>query len=143
MLEVLELISIALTVAVIILSIEVVKQWFPSVRRSVARKKSLTAEEWLILGVFVSFVGGSFDNSYWLTAWSSFYIDSTSSFTHTIMSNGFLANIPFRQITGIFAAYCHLNAAVLYSTDGKKHLKNVMLIAIVLGFSYSLLLLFL
>lgn len=143
MLEVLELISLALTVVVIILSVEVVKQWFPSVRHSIAHKKSLTAEEWLILGVFVSFVGGSFDNAYWLTAWSSHYIDNTSSFTYTIMNNGFLANIPFRQLAGIFAAFCHLNAAVLYTTDGRKHLKNVMTIAIFLGLSYSLLLLFL
>ena len=139
----LELVSLALTVVTIIISVDVVIHWIPSVRRSLSSRQAFTAEEWLILGVCVSFVGGSLDNAYWLTAWSSHYMDSESVLTAQLMENGYLANIPFRQFSGIFAAFCHMNAAVLYSASGTKRLRATMVIAISLGILYSLLLIFL
>ena len=138
----LELVSLALTVVTIIISVDVVLHWIPNVRRSLSSRQAFTAEEWLILGVCVSFIGSSLDNTYWLTAWSSFYIDRSSTLTAQLMENGYLANIPFRQFSGIFAAFCHMNAAVLYSASGTKRLRTTMLIALSLGILYSMLLIF-
>ena len=133
----LEVASAALTVATIALAIEVLRHWKAAAVTSVKQTEPLSPDQWFILGVFIGFIGQSLDNTYWLMAWSSHYVDPESATTLWLFENGFLFNIPFRQIAGILAAVCHVRAAVKTSN---LYFKSVLWLSAVLGVSYASLL---
>lgn len=102
------LLSICLTIPTIVLALRVVYIWLPSVRNP-RELKTATPEQWFILGVAVSFFGSVLDNSYWQLAWSMEYAGCPE--TQDFIFWGPLFNIPFRQVSGIVAAGCHIKAA--------------------------------
>ncbi len=68
----------------------------------------LSNEEILITGIFVGFLFGSFDSTYWEIPWSLNYIGSES--TNWWISMGVFPNLYFRQIGDILASGLHLVA---------------------------------
>lgn len=132
--------SSGLTVTTIIMSIVVVNHWKRDAVDGARSKEKLTGEQWLIIGVFLGFIGQSLDNSYWLVAWSSHYISETSVYTAWLFKNGVYFNIPFRQTIGTIAAYCHVRAAVQYSRSKSSKLSKTFVTALAFGALYSFLL---
>ena len=131
--EAAELISLALTSPTMISAGVVIALWHKAAWRALwSRERS--AYQWLILGVSASFVGGFLDNAWWGIAWGHEFLGSTAAawwFTH-----GVFANIPFRQLAGIAAGFCHVRSAMM-GTEGRNfrlRLFNfVLLVATVLS----------
>lgn len=76
-----------------------------------AEPDTIEASCWFILGVAVGFLGGLFDNFYWLIPWSCDF--TRSEWREFWFSNGVYSNIPFRQLCGILAGYCHVRSAMI------------------------------
>ena len=132
-----ELISNGLALPVILLSIAVVYLWFKPACNSI-KKFAGTPEQWFILGVFIGFLGETVDNIYWTVAWSLQYLGLGAA--PVVMEHGVFSNIPFRQIFGIVAAYCHIRSALEYrkSSEHSETLNYLLIFSIVLGFIYSI-----
>lgn len=111
-----ELISLALTAPTVVLGAGVVILWGKKAISYVFGDK--TPHMWITLGVAVSFSGEVFDNSYWGIAWTAHFINSP--LWHPLFEFGAFSNIPFRQVAGIVAAYCHLRAYVESAEDPEK-----------------------
>lgn len=101
--------SLALTPPTIVAAIAVVVIWYRSAKKALEAKER-TEMHWLIMGVFVGFVGSVFDNAYWGIAWAADYLNHPSK--DWWFQNGVFSNLPFRQIATLVAAYCHLRAAI-------------------------------
>lgn len=129
------LISNGLAVPVLFLSLIVIAVWY---RPVVATCKNFikSPEQWFILGVFLGFLGEFLDNFYWTITWALRYLDS--SYTELFMNSGVYSNIPFRQILGISAAYCHIRSAIEYkrtksnNSSNKIEILNIIIIATLL-----------
>lgn len=131
-----EVVSLALTVPTIALSIGVLVIWGPSAVRAV--REGLTAHGWFILGVVSGFAGSTLDNIYWAIPWTASYFESESA--PFLVSIGPFFNIVFRQSLGIMAAVCHLKAATL-SQPGVERKVNILIFGShVLGFVIGVLL---
>jgi hypothetical protein len=103
------IISLSLTVPTVAGCIAVLFLWGNSALKAY-RRSHKTETDWFILGVFVGFLGGAIDNSYWGLAWSA---DFTHHYSKNILfENGVYPNVFFRQICGAIAAACHVRAAV-------------------------------
>lgn len=134
-----DLISSGLTIITILLAMVVVYHWRDSVCEAVTAKNTLTAEQWLVVGVTVSFLAQSLDNGYWLIAWSSNLISPEGEAKAWLFKNGTMFNLFFRQLPGIFAAYCHIRALQEYS-KAKLKISYVLILSSILGLFYSLVL---
>lgn len=127
-----ELISNGLSVPVIILCFSVAALWFkPAVHALKPNGKPTTAQQWFIIGVFFSFFGEIVDNLYWTVAWSVVYLDMPNWLS--VVESGVFANIPFRQLLGIFAAYCHINSAYAFINNGEHNKSNKILTFSIVG----------
>lgn len=109
-----EWLSLVLTIPTIALAVAVLILWGPRAfgyLKPESRSKDEREEQtrWLIVGVTVSFLGSAFDNLYWGAAWTAEYLKLP--IRDTLFLKGAYSNIPFRQLAGILAAYCHLRAA--------------------------------
>lgn len=113
-------ISLGLTVPTVVFSAMVVVMFFKSAIQAIKRGRERDAIDWLKLGIWIGFVGSSIDNIYWGFAWSCSFVGS--SLTGWAFNNGVYFNIPFRQLSGILAAYCHVRCAV-EMTKGKTDLR--------------------
>lgn len=80
---------------------------------------ALTAQDWLIIGIVISFIGKIFDNSYWTAAWTSELYDLKSR--EFLFTHGNTPNIPFRILSSMAAAWCHIKAAMVFSEQSDKH----------------------
>jgi len=133
-----ELFSNGLTATTIVLAAVVVFLWAKSARLALNREGPLTTEDWFILGVFLGFVSVVLDNAYWLVAWSLVYVDSPAA--SDAMAHGVFWNIPFRQVLGSAAAYCHVRAAFQYGGSRDRRANKMLLFAALAGVTYSVLL---
>ena len=130
--------SLALTAPTIILSLAVVVIWRRKAFESL-RNCNRTPVQWLILGVAVSFTGSALDNIYWGIAWSSSYLEHPAR--DELFRAGVYFNIPFRQIAGVIAAFCHLKSAAEYMSGCPVSiwaLKSLYVVAFLLGVFYLL-----
>lgn len=105
-----ELLSLGLSATAITLSIAVLSAWWPATRRAAVRQNR-TSVDWLMIGVFVGFLGGTFDSAYWQIPWTMNYFCSPCA-TDWIQW-GVLPNIMFRNGCDILSAGCHLRAATI------------------------------
>ena len=106
-----ELISLGLTVPTILLSIWVVRlYWRPSLEAVRAERR--TSVEWFAIGITIGFLGSSLDNLYWAIPWTASYLGYTG--TNDLVEAGVFFNIPFRQLCGSIAAYCHIRSVLEY-----------------------------
>ena len=107
------LISLSLTPLTCLCCVAVLLVWWRQTRRAITAKDR-TAEQWLILGVAISFAGQLLDNSYWSVWW---YLDYTGDHPHLAakwLKYGVAGNIIFRQTAAALAAACHLKAYSQY-----------------------------
>ncbi len=128
-----ELVSLALTVPTVVLGLTVVYLWGTEAKAAIL-KRNKTATQWFIIGVAVGFVGGALDNIYWAIPWSANFLGLQS--TDLLMQSGVYFNIPFRQIAGIVAAYCHIRSAIVF-VEGSHPLKSKHLTALVVSASIA------
>ena len=107
-----EFISLILTIPTVVFGAMVVALWGKTAFRLKIGRTKLNSTQWFVLGVTVGFLGSVIDNIYWGIAWGAEFLghDSASFW----FSNGVYSNIPFRQIAGTIAAYCHIKSAVTY-----------------------------
>ena len=112
-----ELISLGLAVPAMLLSAMVVLKWrTPACQAYRTMASSRTPDQWIILGVFISFLGGLLDSMYWQAAWTAIFAEVC--FKDWLMLHGSIPNIFSRNICDILAAWCHLMAYVrVYNGD--------------------------
>ena len=94
--------------------------------------------EWIVLGIFFSFLGKCVESIWWFVPWTLAYIEHPS--WSDVNNAGVFVNIIFRQGFFSFGAYCHLRA---FSAD-KQSLRLIhwlLLVTIVIGQLYPLFLL--
>jgi len=103
-------VSLALTWPLIIPALYLLKIVGRDLRHNMTRSR-----RWLLVGIFLGFFGSVWDNGYWAIPWSLSYIGSPHQ--DLWFANGVLCNIPFRQIAGITAVYCHLRAFILWKVE--------------------------
>lgn len=75
------------------------------------------ASDFLILGIFVGFLGKLLDNSVWLCFWTLHQVDNIV--VYQWLEYGAVINIFTRQIPLVISASCHLYAAKLMAV--RKH----------------------
>lgn len=93
--------------------------------------------QWFILGVAIGFAGSVVDNLYWGLAWTAYYIDS--AWADLLFSSGIYFNLFDRQLAGIFAAYCHVKAAIKNGQIAQRgRLNRCLLLAGLFGFAYTI-----
>ena len=133
-----DIISGGLTVLTILMGVLVLVHWIKPAATALKSRRKISSEQWLIIGVVVAFIGQTLDNSYWLITWTANYFDSESTLTHWLFDNGPAANLPFRQVCGIVAAYCHVYAAVMIDEIKTQKFKTLVLISSIVGVIFSL-----
>ena len=113
--QVAELLSLAITPPTIIPAVLICYLWLRNSGETFTRGPK-SAQDWFIIGVFCSFVGSAFDNAYWGVAWSASYLEA--DVTAALFRSGVYSNIPFRQMAGAMAGYCHIRAAYQHANEG-------------------------
>lgn len=120
-----EWLSLSLTTPTIIMGIAVIVLWAKPAWRAITSSRVKRSDtQWLVLGIFISFLGGVLDNAYWGLAWSSDYFGLPTK--ENLFQYGVVSNIPFRQIAGLAAACCHVRGAV---KPGDKAFRNLNIFA--------------
>lgn len=105
-----EAISLALTAPTLYLARRTIAKFWRLAWGTLATPANQRTDyQWLILGIVVGFLGALLDNLYWGIAWTASYIDSPA--TAFWFEHGVFANVPFRQLAGIAAGYCHVISA--------------------------------
>lgn len=138
--DIAELISLALTFPVLVLSVWVVYT-FGNAALKCAFEKEKTPIQWFTIGVVIGFVGTIFDNFYWMIPWTTKFLKTDNA--DLLVDLGVYFNIPFRQVCGMAAAYCHIRCAITYSENGfdekqTKTLRDVFWISMTLGLIFVL-----
>jgi len=136
-LEIAELISVILTTPTIILSAVVVFLWGPK-SIQIFKRGPQDAAEWFIIGVAIGFLGETLDNMYWNIPWSLDFIRHSKA--DDFFEHGVIANIPFRQILGSVAAFCHIKSYTMHEQESDiqdTFLKRVTSFSIVLAILYA------
>jgi hypothetical protein len=119
-----EQVSLWLSWPTIILSLGVVYHWLRFAWQAFKRPpQDRTRQCWFIIGVTVAFFGDSVDNLYWGIAWSIEFV-YPPDYENAWFALGALPNIVFRQLAGMYAAYCHMRA---YYHDDKLGLSRIKL----------------
>jgi len=103
--------SIALSIPAIWVGMLVSSIAFVTLQKIWDRRAELTREQKFILGIFISFVGGSLDSGYWLIPWSLDFVSHPSA--SAWFYNGYIPNIFFRQICDILGGALHLMALIV------------------------------
>lgn len=107
--DIFTVISLSLSVPAIAGCMGVVWLWHDAAMKA-WRLTHKTEMHWFIMGVAASFCGSLGDNVYWGVAWTADYFNH--EYRDAIFRNGVYSNTIFRQACTLFAAYCHIRAAV-------------------------------
>lgn len=129
--EIAQGVSLALTSTTIVVCSLVAWYW----RGHFLKPSDDAAVYWFSLGVLVHFICSLFDNSYWGWVWSLKYA-GYEQLSMIGFDYGAYPNILFRQIGTVFAGYCHLRAALIYSQSDHNHLNRILAWSLVVGFIY-------
>ncbi len=103
--------SLALSVPAIWIGLLVSSIAFVTLQQTWRFKGELTREQTFVLGVMISFIGGSLDSAYWLIPWSLDFVGS--EYAEAWFFAGYIPNIFFRNLCDIISGICHLVALVL------------------------------
>ena len=116
-----QLVSLLLTLPMLIGCVIVVYVYFGPAWVAWRQRKwtALSAQDWLIIGIVISFIGKILDNSYWTAAWTAELYDVHSK--EFLFQHGNTPNIPFRIISSMAAAWCHIKAAMVFSENSDRH----------------------
>ena len=134
--------QMGLTVVLLLMIMQLFHVWWPSFQDAmkVAFTKGVkwTAEQWLVVGIVIGFLGNMLDNIFWGIVWMFKFVDES---THqALFELGPTFNVVFRQIFGIFAVYCHLFAAMKMSD--RDHAKIPLGMYLLAGLGVTLIFLF-
>lgn len=125
--EAFNLLSLALTVPLMVLAWFTVYHWGKAAIRLHGRlPSSWSPFEWFIVGVVCTFAGSFVDNLYWGVAWLCYYLDWESA--GDWFGYGVFSNVPFRQVAGVLAGYCHVRSAYGHIRQGDVRGANRILI---------------
>jgi hypothetical protein len=133
-------VSLFMSVVCIMLALEVIGLWLPGNMGDTVGKYS-NSVRWLVTGIVISFAASVIDNVWWGIAWSLRYLDDPNWvwwFDHGVCSN-----IISRQGLKIFAAWCHVKAAVEAGIISDCSARAYLFFSIALGLAVSLFLIFL
>lgn len=99
-----------LTVLCLGMSFAVIVLWMPGNLQREESVKSHPSVKWLVLGIVTSFLASIVDNLWWGIAWGNRYFDTP--YWEWWFDNGVFSNIVSRQGLKLFAAWCHVKAAI-------------------------------
>lgn len=119
--DLVEFVSLTLTVPTLLVGVWVLWVYGPSALRSLRSWSHGNTPEYhslLIVGIVVGFLGSVLDNAYWGAAWSSEFFDHESR--DSLFQYGVWSNVPFRQLAGTAAGSLHVWAHVRDSESGRK-----------------------
>lgn len=131
-LSILELASLGLTAALIIVVIAVLSSF-----RHAFTLRPRVPTDWLIAGIVVSFLSATFDNLFWQFVWTGHFLNRPG--VPVFFEMGPAVNVFFRQIPTIIAAYCHIRAGVCWEPTEEKEewMRRVWLAAWAACLSFS------
>lgn len=137
MLDSAEFVSIWFGFSSLIMAIMTVFHYWPKAKDFLRRKDGKDFAGWLSLGIFIGFVGGAIDSSYWQVAWLSEFMKWPSR--DGLFRYGVMANIPFRNTVLILSAYCHYRAILIVFPDRSgKEAGYVTAAAMVVGLALAI-----
>lgn len=120
LLDIFSVISLILTVPLLVYCLVVLVIWGSEGFLIFFKKPNTRSSiEWLLLGVITGFTACFADNLYWAIAWSFEFVGIEPN---KLFIYGALPNIFFRQLLGIYAAYCHIKSFCVHK--GIKGLKK-------------------
>lgn len=99
-----------LTILCLGMSFAVIILWMPG---NINRDESVNSHpsvKWLVTGIVTSFLASIIDNVWWGIAWGNRYFDT--AYWEWWFDHGVYSNIISRQGLKLFAAWCHIKAAV-------------------------------
>lgn len=99
-----------LTVLCLGMSFAVIVLWMPGNLQREESVKSHPSVKWLVLGIVTSFLASIVDNLWWGIAWGNRYFDTP--YWEWWFDYGVFSNIVSRQGLKLFAAWCHVKAAI-------------------------------
>lgn len=134
--QLLDLASIAIGVSTVIMSYIVAAHWFNDAVESMS-DKSLSAQQWFILGVFISFTGRTINDLYTTVARSSKYISPDNPFTYWMYDNWIYLNLGTNQLLTIAAAFCHMQALYMFSHKGDNRTGRLLFGSLVIGIVFA------
>ena len=118
MLEVHNIISLALVLPLAMVAFYVVRHYFPKVQGS---PRAWTGEQFVFLGIIVSFVGKDMINGiFWGTHFLAGYLQLFDVETLTYKWGQF-ANVYSRNLSGIIAGLLHLGGAYKFGVSKVRH----------------------
>jgi hypothetical protein len=123
-------VSLFMAGACIIMSMAVILLWFPGNLGERDEKQSVSVR-WLVTGIVVSFASSIIDNTWWGIAWACRYSDSP--IWPWWFDNGVYSNIIARQGLKMFAAWCHVKAAVEAGIIREECAQLVLYFALLVG----------
>lgn len=133
MIQIIEFLTLALCLPTIVTAVTVLSHWFPDAKEAYTTPSVFrSASQWLLLGIFVSFLGSAFDNLYWTVAWSADYIGA-KDLRDFLFEHGSIPNLPFRQNAGIYAAYCHMKSYYVAKEKNSRMPETMILFANFVG----------
>lgn len=121
--------SLSLTMPTVLGCLYVIWLWYAPALRA-WRTKHREETNWLILGVVVGFIGSFGDNLYWGYAWTSHFYGWPA--TQQVFDSGVYSNVFFRQVCTVFAAYCHIRAAIATTSTAFRALMCFSILSAVL-----------
>jgi len=124
-----EIVSLSLTTPTVISAGVVITMWFLAFIKAVFTREKRTGQQWLVIGITISFFCDSGDNLWWGSAWGRHFLEHSSS--QWWFDKGIYANIPLRQIGGIFAACCHVKGALVGDQNENLKMKVFNLILVI------------
>lgn len=125
-----ELLTLGLTIPGVMLSILVLHHWYKNAIQAFFTKNRDSAD-WMLIGVFVAFLGAVPDNIWWGVYWTLQSMSDPNA--PWWQANGIFVNIPFRQIALLVAGYCHLRAAYIAMSRSVLSLNIITMIAFFVG----------
>tara|TARA_R110000868_G_C10696822_1_gene748814 strand:+ start:84 stop:503 length:420 start_codon:yes stop_codon:yes gene_type:complete len=104
------IVSEFLTVLCLGMSFAVIVLWMPGNLQREESVKSHPSVKWLVMGIVTSFLASIADNLWWGIAWGNRYFDTP--YWEWWFDCGVYSNIVSRQGLKLFAAWCHVKAAI-------------------------------
>lgn len=126
------LMSLLISVPTIFFSIAVVIIWRKEAVKFLKNKDDATS--WLILGIWISFLGFTLDNLYWDLAWTYGYIYPEK--TNLFFIYGSFPNIFFRQLMGLLGGYCHIKAYIIQRNTDDYRIPVLFALGTIVGLTY-------
>ena len=133
------LLMLVITPGVMIVYVMVIIHWGPTAWATL-KSRNMDAQDWLIAGVTVGFMGGLGDIIYWDFAWHFDYTGHAARdwfFTH-----GSISNVIFRQGFGLVSGLCHIVSSYMLTRDKiGPRMATLLSVCIMFGIGYAVYLL--